>query len=192
MGLMMPSLVPVNSVSDILPMYRGTPVEQLLRYHNLGEPLPPSTGHAEILVGMCMDHRKDLRLPQEFAYVLRAAGGNLGGSEFEISYAVGVGRVSAIALLAHTDYGMAHVTEKRDAFVRGLVEWGGCTEEAASRHFAEHASRYEIGDPLEFVVAEAARLQSYYPRLIVAPLLYTVEDDRLTQITSEIISTATV
>jgi carbonic anhydrase len=177
------SLVPVDTTSDILPVYRGTPVERLLRYHNLGEPLPPSTGQAEILVGMCMDHRKDLRLPNEFAYVLRAAGGNLRGSEFEISYAVGVGRVSTIVLLAHTDCGMAHVTAKRDIFVRGLVEWGGCNEEEASRHFAKYATSYEIGDPLPFVVSEAARLQSYYPRLLVAPLLYAVEDDRLTQIT---------
>ena len=55
------TLVPVNSMSDILPMCRGTPVERLLRYHNLGEPLPPGTGHAEVLVGMCGDHRKDLK-----------------------------------------------------------------------------------------------------------------------------------
>lgn len=145
----MPSLVPVNGVNDILIIYRGTPIEKLLRYHNLGEPLPPSTGHAEMLIGMCMGHRKDLRLPHEFAYVIRAAGGNLRGSEFEVSYAVGVARVPAIALLAHTDCGMAHVTAKRDDFVRGLVEWGGCKEEEASRHFAKHATQYEIGDPVQ-------------------------------------------
>lgn len=179
------SLIPVNNLSDILPKYRGTPVERLLRYHNLGEPLPPTTGKAEMLVGMCMDHRKDLRMPREFAYVIRAAGGNLRGSEFEVSYAVGVARVPAIALLAHTDCGMAHVTEKRDVFVRGLVEWAGCKEEDASRHFGKWATEYEIGDPVKFVVAEAARIQSYYPNIMVAPLLYAVEDDRLTQITEE-------
>jgi carbonic anhydrase len=186
------SLVPVSSVGDILPRYRGTSVERLFRYHNLEEPLPPSTGHAEMLIGMCMDHRKDLRLPREFAYVLRAAGGNLQGSEFEVSYAVGVGRVSAIALLAHTDCGMVGVFKKRDVFVRGLVEWGGTQEEVAVRHFAKHAARYEIGDPIEFVVAEAARIQNDYPRLLVAPLLYTVEDDRLVQITSEMALTTSV
>ena len=181
----MSSLVPVNNLSDILPMYRGTSVERLLRYHNLEEPFPPSTGHAEMLVGMCMDNRKKLRLPHEFAYVIRAAGGNLRGSEFEVSYAVGVARVPVIALLAHTDCGMAHVTEKRDIFVRGLVEWGGCKEEDASRHFAKYATDYEIGDPVQFVVAEAARIQSYYPKVMVAPLLYAVEDDRLSQIAEE-------
>ena len=177
------SQVPVNTVDDILLIYRGTPVERLLRYHNLGEPLPSSTGHAEMLIGMCMDNRKELRLPNEFAYVIRAAGGNMSGSEFEISYAIGVARVPTIALIAHTDCGMAHVTEKRDIFVRGLVEWGGCNEEDALRHFAKHASNYEIGDPVQFVVSEATRIQNFYPNIMVAPLLYRVEDDRLVQIT---------
>jgi carbonic anhydrase len=177
------SLVPVNDPSEILPMYRGTPVERLLRYHNLGEPLPASTGHAEMLVGMCMDNRKALKLPNEFAYVIRAAGGNLRGSEFEVSYAVGVARITAIAILGHTDCGMAHVTAKREVFVRGLVEWGGCKEVDAARHFEKYATDYEIGDPVQFVVSETARIQSYYPKVMVAPLLYAVEDDRLTQIT---------
>jgi carbonic anhydrase len=129
-----------------------------------------------------MDHRKDLTLPQEFAYVLRAAGGNLRDSEFEISYAVAVGGISTIALLAHTDCGMVHVTAKREPFVRGLVERGGWQESAASDHFDRYARRYEIGDPYVFVVREAERLRRLYPRLLVAPLLYAVEDDRLRQI----------
>lgn len=178
----MPSLIPVHTLSNILPQYRGTPIERLLRYHNLGEPLPPTTGHAEILVGMCMDHRKDLTLPNEFAYVLRAAGGNLRDSEFEISYAVALGGISTIALLAHTDCGMADVTDKREAFVQGLVERGGWKEEAASAQFSKYATRYEIGDPIKFVLMETTRLRNLYPALMVAPLLYTVEDDRLLQI----------
>jgi hypothetical protein len=85
------SLVPVRTASDILPRYRGTPVERLLRYHNL--------------------------------------------------------------------------------------------EEDAVRHFTKHAANYEIGDPVQFVVTEVARFQGFYPKLLIAPLLYAVEDDRLTQIT---------
>jgi carbonic anhydrase len=178
-------LTPVHTASDIFPKYRGTPIEKLLRYHNLGEPLPHTTHHAEILVGMCMDHRKDLTLPNEFAYVLRAAGGNLRDSEFEISYAIGVGGISTIALLAHTDCGMAQVTDKREAFVRGLVERGGIQKDVASEQFSKYAERYEIGNPTEFVVSEAARLRRLYPLLMVAPLLYAVEDDRLLQIKDE-------
>jgi carbonic anhydrase len=182
---MMLSLIPVEMVDDILPRYRGTSVEHLLRYHNLGEPMPATTGKAEVLVGMCMDHREELRVPNEFAYELRVAGGRMGGHEFEISYAVSVARVAAIVLIAHTDCGMAHVTTKRGAFVRGLVEWGGCGEEDASRLFAKHAANYEIGDPAQFIVSEAARIQRFYPNVMVAPLLYAVEDDRLRQITDD-------
>jgi len=135
-----------------------------------------------MLVSMCMDHRKGLTIPGEFAYVLRSAGGNLRDSEFEVSYAVAVGGVDTVALLAHTDCGMAHVTSKHAAFVDGLIARGGWSREEAERHFADAASRYEIGDPAAFAVDEARRLRSRYPRLRVAPFLYAVEDDRLAQI----------
>jgi len=178
----MPSLIPVRSAGDIFEKYRHTPVERLLRYQNLAEPLPPGAGHAEILIGMCMDHRKDLTLPNEFAYVLRAAGGNLRGSEFEISYAIAVGGVSTLALLAHSDCGMTNLGHKREAFIRGLTARGGWDEASASRQFAEYAARYEIGDPIQFVSAEAVRLRHVYPGVMIVPLLYTVEDDLLVQI----------
>lgn len=100
-------IVPVNQPEAILSIYRDTPSEELLRFHNLGAPLPTTTGHARLLISMCMDHRKDLLLPNEFAYVLRSAGGNLRDSEFEVSYAIAVGGVATVALLAHTDCGMA-------------------------------------------------------------------------------------
>jgi carbonic anhydrase len=172
----------VERLDDILPGYRGTPLEQLLRYHNLGEALPRTTGRPSLLVSMCMDHRKGLTIPAEFAYVLRSAGGNLRDSEFEVSYAIAVGGVSTIALLAHTDCGMAHVTAKHEPFVAGLMERGGWTRASAERHFAEAATRYEIGDPARFAVDEVRRLRTRYPRVLVAPFLYTVEDDRLAQL----------
>jgi carbonic anhydrase len=176
------TLVPVLAPGDIFPEYEGTPVQALLRYHNLGAPLPQTSGKPAILVGMCMDHRKDLTIPNEFAYMLRSAGGNLRDSGFEVSYAIAVGGVSAIALLGHSDCGMVHVTKKRDAFVRGLVERAGWGATAAGRHFDRFAPRYEIGDALAFTVAEAKRLRRRYPRVLVAPLFYSVEDDRLAQI----------
>ena len=180
-----PALVPVRAESDILPEYRDTPVGRLLRYHNLGAALPATAGHAELLVGMCMDNRKELRVPNEFAYVLRAAGANLRAREFDVSYAVAVGGVSALALLAHTDCGMSQLTPRHDAFVRGLVERGGWARADAERHFLEYVARYEIGEPVAFVVAEAARLRARYPGLLVAPLLYRVEDDQLLQVAAE-------
>jgi carbonic anhydrase len=176
------TIVPARSAGDLLSEYRGTPIETLLRYHNFGEPLPPSHGHPDLLIGMCMDHRKDLIIPNEFAYVLRSAGANFRDSTFEISYAISVGCVSAIALLGHTDCGMVQVTKKRDAFVHGLVERAGWNPETAGRHFDRFAHRHEIGDAVDFTVREARRLQRQYPKILVAPLLYDVEDDRLAQI----------
>lgn len=181
-GIIPPQLVPVDSPEAILPAYRGTAIELLLRYHNLGAPLPPTTGHAQMLIGMCMDHRKDLVLPGEFAYVLRSAGGNLRDSEFEVSYAIAVGGITTVALLAHTDCGMAHVTQKRAAFIRGLTERGGWTAEAAGAHFDLYAERYQIGDPIVFVCREASRIRHLYPKVHVVPMLYDVETDRLIQI----------
>jgi carbonic anhydrase len=172
----------VTSLDDILPAYRGTPIEWMLRYHNLGEPCPPTHGTPVLLVSMCMDHRKELRIPNEFAYILRSAGGNLRDSEFEVSYAVAVGGVATIALLAHTDCGMAHVGEKRDRFVNGLVTRAGWSRAEAEGHFEEAASRYEIGDAATFVVAESQRLRARYPKLLIAPFLYAVENDLLAQV----------
>ena len=131
---------------------------------------------------MCMDQRKDLLLPNEFAYVLQSAGGNLRDSEFEVSYAIAVGGVATVALLAHTDCGMADVTRQRAVFIRGLTERGGWSADAAAAHFDHYAARYQIGDAIRFVCEKAVRLRRLYPAVLIAPLLYEVETDRLAQI----------
>jgi carbonic anhydrase len=178
----MPRTIPVDSVADVLPAYRGTPIEWLLRYHNLAERLPSGSDRARLLVGMCMDDRKDLVIPNEFAYVIRAAGGNLRDHEFDVSYAIAIGGVTTIALLGHTDCGMVHVRKKRDAFVKGLVSRGGWSADRAGKQFDEAVPLYEIEDALAFVVAEATRVREVYPGVLVAPLMYRVEDDRLMQV----------
>ena len=61
------SLIAADALEAILPQYRGTPIELLLRYHNLRDPLPASSGHAQLLISMCMDYRKELLVPTEFA-----------------------------------------------------------------------------------------------------------------------------
>jgi carbonic anhydrase len=175
-------LIPVDASTDILPQYRDTPIESLLRYHNLGEPLPPTTGHAHLLIAMCMDHRKELVIPNEFAYVLRSAGGNLRESEFEVAYAIAVGGVDTIALLAHTDCGMSVVLSKREAFINGLVARAGWTADSAAEHFDDYARRHHIGDAVDFVVDEATRMRALFPSIRVAPLLYRVDSDRLVQV----------
>ncbi len=178
----MATLIPVESAEAILPQYRTTPIEALLRYHNLGEPLPPTTIKAHMLIGTCMDHREDFRVPNEFAYMIRTAGGNVIGHEFAISYAIAVGGVATIALFAHTDCGMSQVTKKREAFIAGLTARAGSSEAEASRQFEKYASAYEIGESVSFVLSEVARLKPLYPKILIAPLLYQVENDCIVQI----------
>ena len=167
----MVKLIPVQKPDQILPKYRNTPIERLFLYNAIVD-TPPTA----------MAYDISNSLPCIFAYIIRGAGANMHGNEFEISYAIAVGGVSTIALLAHTDCGMSHVSEKRDSFLRGLVERAGCDLDSAARQFDKYAGIYQIGDSIKFILAETARLQSLYPKVLIAPLLYKVEDDQLEQI----------
>lgn len=174
----MDRLIPIESESDIPEGLRGTPIGKLLEYHNLDRPFESYT-QAELLIGMCMDNRKHLHIPDNFAYILRAGGANLRPSEFKVSYAIAVGGVRAIALIGHTQCGMVNLMARKQAFVRGLVEGAGWEESAAEDHFLHFSPIFEIGSEVDFVVSEAKRLRLRYPRIDVAPMLYKVEDNRL-------------
>jgi carbonic anhydrase len=174
----MERLIPVTSAEEILPEYRETPVGELLEYHNLERPLemPPQP---RMLVGMCMDYRKHLRIPENFAFIIRTGGANLRYSEFKVSYAIGVGGVTTIALIGHTNCGMVNIMARKETFVRNLATNAGWTEQEADEHFMTFAPMFEIGNEIDFVLGEAARLRLRYPRVTVAPLIYRVEDNRL-------------
>jgi carbonic anhydrase len=171
-------LIAVDDAESIPPEYRGTPVGRLLSYHNLEAPFDHYEG-AELLVGMCMDHRKQLRIPEQFAYVLRTGGANLRYSEFKVSFAIAVGGVRAIALIGHSDCGMVNVMGRLGPFVEGLVERAGWDEARAEEHFHHYAPMFEIGNAVDFTLSEAKRLRLRYPGVLVAPLHYKVEDNRL-------------
>lgn len=66
-------LLSIRTKADILPAYRNTPIGDLLEYHNLGRAFVPYS-NAQLLIGMCMDNRKHLNVPDNFAYILRAGG----------------------------------------------------------------------------------------------------------------------
>jgi carbonic anhydrase len=174
----MKRLIPVDQENDIPEAYVDTPIGDFLRYHNLGEEFRTHTS-PDLLVGMCMDSRKSLRMPENFAFILRSGGGNLRYSEFKVSFAIAIGGVRAIALLAHTNCGMVNLMSKRDEFVSGLVERAGWEPEWAEEHFRHFAPMFEIGSEIDFVLAEAKRLRGRYPKITVAPLMYRVEDGRL-------------
>ena len=90
--------------------------------------------------------------------------------------------VAAIALLAHTNCGMVNLMSKRKRFIAGLVDKAGWDREWAETHFMHFAPMYEIGNEVDFVLSEAKRLRLRYPKLLVAPLLYRVEDGQLYQL----------
>ena len=174
----MHTLISVNAVADIPPELRDTPVGKLLEYNNLGRAFEVYQ-QAQLLIGMCMDNRKHLRIPDNFAFIIRAGGANLRPAAFKVSYAIAVGGVRAIALIGHNDCGMSHIDARREQFVNGLVENAGWDRERALDHFLNLAPLFEIGNERAFVVAEAHRLRREYPKVLVVPMIYGVEDSRL-------------
>jgi carbonic anhydrase len=175
----MAEIVSVSEPSDVLPLYRDTPVARLLEYHNLGLG-PAAVSRPELLIGMCMDSRKHLRIPNDFAFVLRTAGANMRDNEFRISYAIAVGGVDTIVLI--TDCGMAQLERRREQFIDGMVANAGWDRARAERHFAESAPKFGIKNEVDFVLQESDRLRAIYPRIQVAPLLYRVDNDLLYQV----------
>lgn len=171
-------LLPVRSTNDIPPTYRDTPIGLLLEYHNLDRP-HEIYKDARLLIGMCMDHRKHLSIPHNFAFIIRTGGANLRYSEFKVSYAIGVGGVRAIALIGHTNCGMVNLIARKEQFIEGLAGSAGWTREQAEEHFHHYAPMFEIGNEVDFVLGEVKRLRLRYPKIIVAPMIYRVEDNRL-------------
>jgi carbonic anhydrase len=174
----MSSLREINTDADIPAALVAGPVGQLLRFHNLGATLP-ETAQAELLIGMCIDNRQQLRLPHNFAFIIRAAGANLRHSDFNISFAIAAGGVRAIALIGHSQCGMVNVSSRKDEIVAGLTTHAGWDKEAAERHFDESAPQSEITHEVDFVLSETQRLRQLYPQIPVTPLIYKVEDHRL-------------
>lgn len=172
----MKSVVDIRSEADIPERWRATPIGALLRYHDLGAALPKRAEKPELLIGMCMDSRKHLRIPDNFAFILRTGGANMRLSEFRVSYAIAVGGVRAIALIGHTNCGMSGLSARRELFIAGLVEVGW-SRAAAEEHFDRFAPQHEIGPEGDFMRSEARRLRALYPKVEVAPLLYRIEDN---------------
>ncbi|MGH7206397.1 MAG: hypothetical protein ACREI2_09345 [Nitrospiraceae bacterium] len=98
------------------------------------------------------------------------------------NHAVAIGGVSAIALLGHTNCGMVNLMSRREQFITGLVQRGGWDREWAEKHFMHFSPMFEIGNEVDFVLSEAKRLRLRYPKILVAPLLYRVEDNQLYQL----------
>ncbi len=168
----------VESEKDIPAHLRGTPIAELLQYHNLDRELIPVPA-PRLLIGMCMDNRKHLHIPDNFAFILRAGGANLRPTEFKVSYAIAVGGVRAISLIGHNNCGMVNLMSRSHLFIEGLVNNAGWDRQQAEDHFFHFAPLFEIGNEMDFTRSEAKRLRLRYPGVLVQPMLYRVDDNRL-------------
>ena len=168
----------VSKPEDIPAELLTTPIGQLLQYHNLNKDYDEFTS-AQMLIGMCMDNRKHLHIPENFAYIIRTGGANLRYSEFRVSYAIAVGGIHYIALIGHNNCGMVNLLARKDQFINGLVANAGWSKEEAEDHFYHYEPIHEIGNEIDFVSSEAKRIRLRYPKITVVPMLYKVEDNKL-------------
>jgi carbonic anhydrase len=157
---------------------RGTPVEQLMAFHNLGDTSDPGD-KASLLIVTCMDPRVHLRIPPGFAFVLRTGGGNLQRLGFPVSFAIGVGGVRAVALIGHDDCGLSGLAANREPLISGVREASGCDRAIAQEYFDESSSAWDIGYPTDFLLSQARQLRMEYPGVIVTSLFFRLSDQQL-------------
>lgn len=171
-------LVAVETKQNIFNKYVDTPIGKLLEYHNLNAVFD-KYDKAQLLIGVCMDNRISLRLPEKFAFIIRTGGVNLRFNEFQVSFAIAIGKVKHIALICHDKCGMVNLFSKRDEFINGLVENAGWEREWAEQHFMHFAPIFEIGNEIDFLLNETKRLRLRYPKITIAPLFYKLDDNKL-------------
>lgn len=177
-GEKMNRLQKIETISDIPAEYKDQPIGNLLEYHNLNKTFAVYQT-AQLLIGMCMDNRKHLNIPDNFAFIIRAGGANLRYSEFKVSFAISVGGAKQIALIGHNHCGMVNLESKRETFIQGLMERAGWTREQAEKQFNESVPKFEIVNEIDFILSETIRLRKVYPKIKIAPMMYLVEDNRL-------------
>ena len=171
----------VAGESDILELYRGTPIADWLRYHNVWKG-SHSYDSPKLLIVTCMDYRIHLHVPERFAYVLRLAGANLRHREFDLACVLAFAGIRHVCLVGHTECAMESLNEKREAFISGLQKMGGWSKSRAELEFGLFAPRLAIPNVVDFTLFEAAWLERRYPGVVVAPLIYDVKDGSLCQI----------
>jgi len=174
----MDRLIAIKNEDDIFPEHRGTPIGRLIEYHNLGREYD-EYDIAKILIGMCIDNRENLHIPDNFAFIIRTAGANLRNIEFNISFAIAARQLSYFALIGHDNCGMVNLGSQKKQFIDGLMEVAGWDKETAEQHFHDSVPKFEIGNEVDFLIKEAKRLRHKYPKVRIAPLLFSVDDNNL-------------
>lgn len=178
-GLDTKRLLPLDSKDDIPESLRTTPIAELISCHNFYEVTDmDSDDKADLIIGMCVDYRKQLHIPKNAAYVIRSPGANMRDCEFGISLGLSAG-LKYMALIVHNRCLMEDPFEKRDLVLNCLTKEHGWTDYKAETFFDRVANEKEINDPIDFVIEESGRLRTLFKSLTVVPLLYNVDNDRL-------------
>ncbi len=174
----MKNLLPINSIDDIPIQYQNTPIGLLLGFHNL-KIKSEAFEDAQILIGMCIDNREQLNLPQNFAYVLRSPGANFDQDAFAISYAVAVGGVRYFALIGHNDCGMVKLSQDRRTYLDGLEKAGNWKKEDAINFYESNLVEYGLKNEIDILKRQTAEIRDLYSKVVTVPMLYRVEDKKL-------------
>lgn len=168
----------VLTEKDIPKEYKSTPIQKLLRYHNLNRPLDKYE-HAELGIIKCIDNRERLNIPSNFAFIIRTAGAKIHNGEFNISSPVALNNIRYFAIIGHTDCAMVSLLSKRNRAVRGLAKNAGWSLGEAERHFLYHAPVFQTESEVSSVYSESKRLKSLYPKVNFVPMIYKVKDHLL-------------
>jgi carbonic anhydrase len=174
----LPNLLSILQKEDIPAEYLGTPIAELLEYQNLGKAYLPQE-EPSLLVAMCMDSRKKLQVPNNFAFVIRTGGANMREMEFKVSYLISLLDLKYIALIGHNDCRMVNLIHRREDYINGMVKNAGWDVDKAAAHFEQFAPLYNIEDEAAFILREQERLVKLFPKLIVVPMIYNVQDSAL-------------
>lgn len=175
--------IPVRSDADVLPAYRGTPIEALLINHNVRPVIKDGQGPS-LVVATCMDHRVNLKMPVSFAMLIRTAGANVEPLVFNVLAAMAVRDIRTVAVIGHSDCAMLDVERHRDKFIATATSLGTMTEAEAEKLFNRGASHFGFADFHEQVLSQCDYLHKVMPEALIAPLAFDVATGELSQITA--------
>jgi len=133
-----------------------------------------------------MDNRKHLNIPDNFSFIIRSGGANLKYSEFKVSYAIAIGNVKHIVLIAHNNCGMVNINNRKQEFINGLVNNAGWNIKEAEEHFIKYQPLFEINNEIDFIINESNRIKKLYPNITVVPMYYKTDDNLLYLINTQL------
>lgn len=145
------------------------PIQTLLQSHNHGVSFPPFAQPA-LAVVTCMDFRIQLRMPENFAFVLRTGGANPEPVEAYLAFSVARMGIQVAALIGHTDCAMQYP----DPYALNQLP----TEDEYIRRYRAQIAALAIGEVVPFT-RQKAQILAGRLGIPVIPLLYHVENHYL-------------